>query len=76
MAYKIIATYSSEIEAEVAKATLASNGIGAFIKVDDAGGMYPILHFSHGVTLYVDEEDFDLANEILSEGNFDSQKEE
>jgi hypothetical protein len=49
----IIATYSSRRDAEMAQDHLDGEGLRAFIRADDAGGMHPQLQQSHGVKLVV-----------------------
>lgn len=58
--------FPSRLEAEIAKGTLESAGIKAFISADDAGGMRPApFAYSAGVELIVREEDAQSAKEIL-----------
>jgi hypothetical protein len=65
MAIVTIGSYSTEVEAQVAQATLEANGVSSFILRDDAGGMLPSLHILANVKLAVDESDAELAREIL-----------
>jgi len=51
--FEIVATFSSEIEAELAQATLSAAGIESFLKFDDAGGMLSALLESKGVRVLV-----------------------
>lgn len=67
MAIVTIGTYSTEVEAQIAQATLEANGIASIILRDDAGGMLPSLHILANVKLAVQEEDAELAKEILAE---------
>ena len=60
-----VATYSSEIDAELAQATLAAAGIEAFLKYEDTGGMMPVLQQSEGVKLLVDPSNLEEARSIL-----------
>jgi len=61
-----VQTYSSRIEAEIAKGLLESEGIKALISADDAGGMRPFpFAYSNSVELKVREEDVEKAKEIL-----------
>lgn len=46
--FEVVATYSSEIEAELAQATLSAAGIESFRKLDDAGGMITALLLQKG----------------------------
>jgi len=64
--YTRIITYSSEIEGELAKATLSSAGIEAYLKFEDTGGMFPTLQQAEGVAIYVKPEDAEEAKIILS----------
>lgn len=66
MATVTVASYSTEVEAQVAQATLEANGVSSIILRDDAGGMLPSLHILANVKLAVDKEDEELAREILS----------
>lgn len=52
--FEIVATFSSEIEAELAQATLSAAGIESFLKFDDAGGMLTALLQREGVRVLVD----------------------
>lgn len=61
-----IATFPSRIEAEVARAALASRGIAAHLQSDDAGGAYPQLQAA-GVHLLVQAGDAETAAELLSQ---------
>ncbi len=49
--FVVIATYSNQLEAEVAQATLAEAEIESFLKFDDTAGMLPSLQFTKGVKL-------------------------
>ena len=62
-----IRSYSTEVEAQVAQAALAANGISSIILRDDAGGMLPSLHILANVKLAVQDEDAQLAREILED---------
>ena len=66
MAIVTIGSYSTESEAQVAQAILEANGVSSIILRDDAGGMLPSLHILANIKLAVQEEDADLAREILS----------
>lgn len=66
MATVTVGSYSTEVEAQIAQATLEANGIASIILRDDAGGMLPSLHILANVKLAVDSEDEELAREILS----------
>jgi hypothetical protein len=60
-----VATYSSQIDAELAQATLASAGIDAYLQYEDTGGMLPVLQQSEGVKLLVDPSNLEEARTIL-----------
>ena len=62
-----VATYSTEIDAELAQATLANAGIESFLQFEDTGGMMPVLQQSEGVRLLIDEKDELEARAILSD---------
>jgi len=62
-----VAVFSSEFEAEIAQATLAAGGIDSLLKMDDGGGMLPVLQQNRGITLYVDEEDAEEAQSLLTD---------
>ena len=62
----LVATYSDEIEARLAQATLAAAGIESYLKYEDTGGMMPVLLQSKGVKVLVDEKNLDEAKTVLS----------
>ncbi len=61
----VIERFENEVDAEIAKAHLESEGIDASIVKDDAGGMLPSLQQSAGVRLLVDAGRAIRAKEIL-----------
>jgi glucose-6-phosphate isomerase len=61
----VVGSFGSEIEAELAKGRLASEGIAAVVKLDDAGGMLPSLQSNEGVKLMVSPEHEAAARAIL-----------
>jgi hypothetical protein len=63
----VVASYSTEVEAQIGQAILESNGISSIILRDDAGGMLPSLHILKAVRLAVLEEDAEEAKQILEE---------
>ena len=63
--FVVIATYSNQIEAEVAQATLAEAEIESFLKFDDTGGMLPALQLTAGVKILVDKADEPEARTLL-----------
>ena len=60
-----IGTYGTRDEAEVVQGLLASEGIEASIRVDDAGGAFPFV-LSGGAQVLVDESDATAASELLA----------
>ena len=64
--FVVVATYSDQVEASLAQATLAAAGIESFLKFADIGGMLPVLQQAEGVKVLVDEINVDEAKTILS----------
>lgn len=62
---KIVRTYGSEMEAELARTHLRAAGIESFILKDDCGGMEIPLQLTNGVRLTVNDEDLEFALEVL-----------
>ena len=60
-----IGAFGTRTEAEMVQGLLASAGIDASIRADDAGGAYP-LDFSGGTQVLVDESDAAAASELLA----------
>ncbi len=60
-----IATFPSEVEAQLARTHLESNGIDSFISVDDCGGWQPWLQTYTGVRLMVQEDYAGRASGLL-----------
>lgn len=65
--YISVATFTNEVEAELAQATLAAAGIQSFLKYEDIGGMMPVLQESEGVDVLVDKKDLLEAKAVLNE---------
>jgi hypothetical protein len=61
----VVQKYSNEINAEIAKQKLASNGVEAFISKDDLSGMGPSLQATLGVKLEVLESNLKKAERVL-----------
>jgi hypothetical protein len=61
-----IGTYTTRGEAEIVEGLLASAGIAASIRADDAGGAIPF-EFSGGAQVLVDESDAEAAAQLLAE---------
>ena len=59
---RVVATFPSTADAQVAKGVLDEVGIESMIRSDNAGGMYPALS---GADLLVRAEDVEKANEAL-----------
>jgi hypothetical protein len=64
--FELVATYSNDVEAELAQATLAAAGIESFLKYEDIGGMMPVLQQSEGIKLLVDPKNLEEARLVLS----------
>ena len=64
--YISIATFMTEIDAELAQATLAAAGIESYLKYEDTGGMLPFLQQSEGIKVLVDVNLAEEAKTILS----------
>lgn len=64
-AFEVLWEYSNHAEADLAKGMLESNGIPAFDRSDDCGGMAGGQTFVWGVKLLVNKEDVASAKEIL-----------
>jgi Putative prokaryotic signal transducing protein len=60
-----IGTYGTRDEAEVVQGLLASGGIEALIRADDAGGAFPFV-LSGTAQVLVDESDAAAASELLA----------
>lgn len=63
---KILKTFSSRIEADIAKSYLNSNNIKGFIIADDAGSLYPSQDIVSGVRLFVSRKDYLKAKKLLA----------
>jgi len=61
-----IGTYATRAEAEIVEGLLASFGLAASIRADDAGGTYPF-DLSGGAQVLVDESDAKAASQVLAE---------
>ena len=63
-----IKTFSSRVEADLAKSILDSRGIDAQVQADDCGGAYTALTFTLGqARLIVREEDAEVALKLLED---------
>jgi hypothetical protein len=61
----ILKVFMNEIDAQLAKEQLQSEGIKCFIMSDNYGGMMPSLNLTGGVKLIVNEYNLERATEIL-----------
>lgn len=61
----VIRTYGTEVEAQLAQASLAADGIPSIVLSDNAGGMLPMLQVLFPVRLAVRREDVEAARETL-----------
>ena len=61
--------FITEVEADLAKAILAANGIDAAVLRDDAGGMLPSMSLMSTIRLVVASPDADAAREVLDAGD-------
>lgn len=62
-----VRNFASEIDANLAKTLLDSEGVFSAVFKDDAGGMEPHFQLTRGVDLKVRKSDLEKAQEILSE---------
>jgi hypothetical protein len=62
----VVETFHSEIDAQISKAHLKSNGIASLIVKDDLAGMFPNFQYTEGVALLVLERDLHKAEVALS----------
>ncbi|HET9137412.1 MAG TPA: DUF2007 domain-containing protein [Candidatus Kapabacteria bacterium] len=67
----LLTTVSNEIEAEIIKQKLAEAGIESMMEAADTDSMLPSLDYSRGVGLYVEEEDFEVAQGMIGSGEDD-----
>jgi hypothetical protein len=64
-----IRSFDSEVEAELAKTKLESEGIKSFLSGDDCGGLRPAMTFTNGIKLVVRADRATRAEEILRDGS-------
>jgi hypothetical protein len=65
MTAMVLTTFSSRMEADVAVAKLASNGIDAWIQTDSANGFEPQWDYIRGVRVLTQDIDLSEAAEVL-----------
>ncbi|MCX6384995.1 MAG: DUF2007 domain-containing protein [Actinobacteria bacterium] len=68
---KLLKTFNSRIDAELAKSFLESSGIKSIVMADDVGEMYPAASVYWGVKLFVNDKDFEIANDLIEESSED-----
>ena len=61
----VVAEFRNEIDAEIAKGHLASEGIEASIIKNNVGGMFPASQYTEGVQLAVAETQVEKARSTL-----------
>ncbi len=61
----VVSEFINEIDAEIAKGHLESEGIKSSIIKNNVGGMFPSLQYTDGVQLSVDETDAKKARLII-----------
>ncbi|MFC1667093.1 putative signal transducing protein [Candidatus Omnitrophota bacterium] len=63
---RTIATYLTEVDANIALGFLKVEGISADVVADDGGGMRPsLVFFTGGYRVVVDEKDAERATELI-----------
>jgi hypothetical protein len=61
----VVAGFENEINANIAKGHLESEGIGASIVKNIVGGMFPASQYTEGVQLMVDKSEEEREKRIL-----------
>jgi Putative prokaryotic signal transducing protein len=61
----VVGKFKNEVDAEIAKGHLESEGIEASIAKNDAGRMFPSLQYTEGVELSVDKSQEEKARIII-----------
>jgi hypothetical protein len=69
--YVPVATFSNEVDAQLAQATLAAAEIESFVKYEDIGHMLPVIQHIQGVKLLVDPADLEEARVLLTSSAVD-----
>ncbi len=62
----LLKTLSSEFEMEIVKQKLDELGIETFAQSNDMDNLLPAMDYATGVRLYVNEEDFETAHQIIT----------
>jgi hypothetical protein len=65
-----IATFTTEIDAEILRQNLETSGIKAVVFKDDCGGMRPHMQLTCGVQVKVALEDVEKANDFMHSGQW------
>lgn len=60
-----VAVYSTRSDAEIVRARLVSDGIGAIVVADDEGGLNPGFYSNYGVRVVVGAAELSRAREVL-----------
>ena len=63
-----IRSFTTEMEADIARSALEAFGVECMISRDDCGGQRPHLTFGGGIRLLIRAEDADRAEEVLTGG--------
>lgn len=63
---KLLNIYPTEFEAQLVVNKLEIEGIEAMIQAQDRANMLPSLDYSNGFSVYVEPEDYDRANGIIT----------
>ena len=61
----VVATFSTQLEADLAWARLEAEGVPCTVFSDDAGGAFPMLQVTRGVKVLVASDNEARAREIL-----------
>ncbi len=62
-----VATFSSQLQADMARMALDTHGIECFTTADDCGGARPYMQLATGVRLMVLSTEVERASEIITE---------
>jgi hypothetical protein len=61
----VLKVFTNELDAAMARDVLQDEGVTAFVRKDDSGGMEPHLQRTNGVSLMVSAVDAQRAHQIL-----------
>ncbi len=62
---KVVFIANSRVEADIVRGKLEAYGIPAMTRQDDEGGLNPALALSLGVSVVVDDDDYEAATRLL-----------